>query len=65
MFNRFFFCIRDGVIHNLLHGVICFFKVGNMVLCNSTINILASTGPNGESIAPPSICVYIPALQLK
>ena len=44
----------------LFHGLICFLKVGNIVLSNSTINVPASTGLNGEPIATLYLCIDIP-----
>ena len=54
MFNRFFFYVGDGVFYIPFPWSL---KVGNIVLSNSTINIPASTGPNGQPIAAPSNCV--------
>ena len=57
MLSRFFFYVGDGVIYIPFHRLICSFKVGNIVLSNSTINIPAITGPNGEPIDTPFACV--------
>ena len=56
MFNKDFFHVGVGVIYPF-HRLICFLKVGNIILSNSIINIPASIRPNGELIATRSVCV--------